>query len=522
VVKIKTRRGADAGLHVEGSLGSDHFRSGSISYGNAVGDFDFLAGIQSYRDGGFRENSLSYANMLNGSVGWFLSDTDTLTLRASGGESYMQFPGPLTYQQMMDDPSQSRNLGDEYSEEWTVRSTLLYETERDWGAARINFGANYCNRTPSISGLYAENDLAGYSVEPRVRYGTEENYLMAGVDLFYNQLNQDNFLDKAHQVQPSWADISRFTGAPYCFAQRTMHEKIILNGGARWEYARTDNEYVEYVRKQLLPTIGPFPNPDYKNPPDVDPNKSYSGIVSKNGWAAEASVSFPITHSLETWFGYDRVYRYPTLDETAAYQGYPLSDPLNKNLDPEEGDNLEWGIRWMQGAWQASATLFCLWMDNEIVYDDVQKLNRNMGATQRRGSELELGWQQELFGLSTRWTLVDARLDGGENDGCRVPLVPKAHGTLSTWIQPFQPLRLAAVATYLSDQYQGNDEKNKFRKMKAYALLGLTAQLTISEGVIIDFSVDNLFNKTYASSAYSGGYYPGAGRSFHAGIRLSY
>ncbi|MEA2068435.1 MAG: TonB-dependent receptor plug domain-containing protein, partial [Verrucomicrobiota bacterium] len=274
VVKITTKRGEDAGLQIDGAVGSFGYYSGSASYGGTVGDADFLGGLQHAQYDGFRENSATESTTANASAGWYMNDTDTLTLRVSGGKSYLEFPGSLSYQQMQDDPRQSTNLSDDFSDAWSGQATLLYETEHDWGAARMNAGASFINRENSISGIYNQNDIQGFSLEPRARLGSEDDFWMAGLDLFYDQLDQENYRDPARSIVKSWADISRTTVAPYLFVQRTVKEKNIINGGVRYEYAGTDNRYVEY---------------DFLGA--VDPDKSYDGLVDKQGWAAELSVS---------------------------------------------------------------------------------------------------------------------------------------------------------------------------------------------------------------------------------------
>jgi len=434
-----------------------------------------------------------------------MNDTDTLTLRASGGKSYLEFPGSLSYQQMQDDPRQSTNLSDDFSDAWSGQATLLYETERDWGAARMNAGASFVNRENAISGIYNQNDIKGFSLEPRARFGPEDNFWMTGLDFFYDQLDQENYRDPARTIVKSWADIGRITAAPYLFAQRTVEEKTILNGGVRYEYAGTDNRYVEY---------------DFSGA--VDPVNSYDGLVEKNGWAAEVSLSQQLTDTLDVWGGYDRVYRYPTLDETASYQGFPLSDPLNENLDPEHGNNFEIGTKYEDRIWRVSLTGFYLMLDNEIAYDDIARLNRNIGATRRVGVEPEVAWNREWYGASTRWTFVDARFEDGANDGNRVPLVPWAHGVTAAWVEPFSKLRLTASYTFVSEQVQGNDEDNVLREMDAYGLVGLRANYALLDSLNLYFTAHNLFDETYAYSAYSSRYYPGTGRSFQAGMTWVY
>jgi len=523
VVKITTKRGEDAGLQLDAAIGSFGYYSGSASYGGTLGDADLLGGLQHTAYDGYRENSATESTSFNASAGWYMNDTDTLTLRASGGKGYLEFPGSLNYQQMQDDPRQSTNAGDEFSENWNGQATLLYETERDWGAARMNVGANFINRENSISGIYNQNDLLGFSLAPRARFGSEDDFWMAGFDFFYDQLDQKNYLHADREIVKSWADIGRLTTAPYLFAQRTFSEKTILNGGARLEYAGTDNRYVEYVANQLEEFLAPgIPNPDYKNPPDVDPLKSYDGLVEKMGWAAEVSLVRKLTDALEVWGGYDRVYRYPTLDEAASYQGYPLADSLNKDLDPEHGNNFEVGTKYEDRTWRVSLTGFYLMLDNEIAYDDDARLNRNIGETRRAGLEPELAWQQAWYGASTRWTFVDARFNGGVNDGNRVPLVPWAYGVTSAWVEPIRRLRLTASYTWVSEQTQGNDEANALREMDAYGLVGLRANLALPGPLDLHVAVHNLLDETYAYSAYTDRYYPGTGRSFQAGITWVY
>lgn len=527
VVKITTKRGDDAGLQLKGSVGSYGYRSGAASYGESVGDVDLGVGVSSYWHDGYRSNSTSHATTFSASAGWFMNDTDVLTLRASASDGYVQFPGPLLYDQMKQDPTQSNSLGDEFSEDRSGLATLLYETERDWGAARVNTGLNLHDRDTTLGGRYHHDDLIGISFAPRLRFGSRNDFFMGGIDLLYDGEDVDHYLDADRDIVKAWAELDRITASPYLFAQRTFHDKkTILNGGMRYEYAGTDNQYLEYVENQLSPTIdtnrGPIPNPDYKNPPDIDPDKSYEGRVEKDGWAAELSVSRKISEQGEIFAGYDRVYRYPTLDETASYQGYPLSDPLNEDLDPEHGNNYEVGARFDNREWTVSLTGFYMALDNEIAFDDVLKLNTNIGATRRLGVEPEIAWNREWYGAATRWTFVDARMAHGENDGNRVPLVPWASGTTSAWVEPVPEFRLTASHTYVAEQYQGGDEENDDQKTDPYGLFDLRANIAMSDHVSLVISINNLFDEIYATSAYSGGFYPGSGRNFRFGMTMVY
>ncbi len=302
VIKITTKRGADAGTQLGGSLGSFGYLSGFAGHGGAAGNVDYYVGVDGYESEGFRSNSASRAVTYSGSLVWY-GDADTVSLRLSHTDGYFEFPGPLNYTNMMQDATRS-NEDNHYSNMEDSLASLIWETERDWGAGRVSSGMNYRNIAWMMGGIEAENRQLGASLGPRVRWGSEEEFLMGGVDLNYDRVNADNFDSQDFsglRVLTSDAELDRFTYAPYLFAQKDAGLDFVINGGVRFEHARTDNEYRDYEDSQLFPTYmghrGEYPNPDYKNPPDINPTNSYSGIISKEGWAAELSLVYEFNKS---------------------------------------------------------------------------------------------------------------------------------------------------------------------------------------------------------------------------------
>jgi outer membrane receptor protein involved in Fe transport len=222
------------------------------------------------------------------------------------------------------------------------------------------------------------------------------------------------------------------------------------------------------------------------------------------------------------WGGYERIYSYTSLDESASYQGFPLADPLNSDLDPETGDNIEVGGKFSSAPWRASFSLFYLMMDDEIAYDDTLQLNVNIGSTDRYGSDLALAYEQEFYGASALLELVRAKLDGGVNDGNTVPLVPKSHATFSLWVKPLSRVRLTGFYEWQSKQVQGGDFGNRARRISSFGLFGLRTDVSISDRISIYGKIENLMDKRYISSAYNGGYYPGSGRAAYGGIKVAF
>ncbi len=519
VVKITTKRAEDSGVNVSGTIGSFGYVSGLLAVDQVYDAIDFRVGIDHYAQDGFRSNSASRATVFSAMAGWYPNNTDSITLRGSIGKSYQEFAGPITEAELEADPTQSSNSGDSFSDDDSGLASLIYETERLWGAARITTGIDHRERQSDLSGRFEDSNQTGLSLAPRMRYGEEDSYVMAGVDLFYNDVDVEQFLSVDRNSTRSWGEFERITVSPYVFGQRTLDEKNVINGGVRYEHASTDNLYVEYEESQLRPLDNRGnPNPNYKNPPDIDPDASYEGRVDKEGWAAEISFARQFTEWFRGWAGYDRVYRYPTLDEVAAYQGFPLSDNLNENLDPETGHNVELGTQYANRNWDWSVTGFLLLLDNEIAFDTVQNLNRNLNETRRIGVETELVWQQERYGASTRWAFVDARFVGGDFEGNQVPLVPWGYGVFSAWYELVEGIRFTGTYSYVGEQYRGNDDANSLGKMNPYGLLGFRLNATVGESATVFVSVENLTDEVYALAAFGNGFYPGAGRSFRAGI----
>lgn len=510
VIKITTKKGGAEKIKLKASAGSFGFHEFNTFYSGSSSNLFYTAGANYQRDDGFRDNSLSWAKNANLSLGSLLGDSDTITLKTSIGENYLQLPGPLSYAQYRDDPTQSVKPND-FASTTNLLTTLLWEGEREWGTVQVNGGFNARNIYSEMGGNIGINEQRGYSFSPQTRIGDEKNFVSGGVDLFYDTL--DFHGDQGATFND--AQLSRVTAGPFLFAQKSLAETLSISGGARYETAQTKGVNKHYT-KGFFDRFGIF------HPPSLNTGKSFDGIVQKSGWAQEISLNWQPTDQFSTWIGYDRVYRYPSLDETASYQGFALSDPLNEKLEPEAGNNVETGAKYHSGFWNASATLFYLKLDNEIGYDPIKKLNMNLGATEHLGSDLELAYDKEIYGASTMLSLVKATFDGGPNDGNTVPLVPEMQNTTAVWFKPVKRLRITGTHTWLSDQFQGGDFDNNSRQINSCGTFGLRADLTIGKHVTLFAKIDNLADKQYVSSAYTDQYYPGQGRSFYAGATLEF
>lgn len=527
VVRIHTRRGGASRIRGMGRLGSYGAEGLDLSASGESGRLYYRGGVHHERDRGYRDHSLSWSRSVQGAVGYRFSEGDEVRVRLSFGESHLQFPGPLTYDQFREESRASHNSGTERSESENGQFTARWQGLREWGQIDVNAGLSSRERDINLDGTFALNRLWSLSLNPRFKIGGEERFLVIGGNLLADRVAFDDFLDPGHSIRQARSDIERLTAGSYLYGQVKMAPALSLNAGIRYERAETEFLHKQFDPDQINP-LDPViwdpqrPNPDYKDPPDILPEASYDDGLSKDGIAAEVSVSRSLGSGITAWIGYDRVYRYPSLDEVAAYQGFALAEPLNRDLEPEAGDNLEAGLRWRPGSWTLSATAFQLRMEDEIAFDDRLDLNVNLDGTRRRGLEAAAGYETRTAGVQARISWIRAQFASGPHEGKAVPLVPGFQGVITGWIQPVPGLRLSADCVYVSSRFQGNDDANELRELDAHALVGLQAGWRMSERARLALRVDNLFDKEHISTAYRGGFYPGSGRRFEAVLNLTF
>ncbi len=525
VVKLRTRApGEEPEGYLRVRTGSDSERRASTGLGIRSGKVGLRTGFSWNELAGYRDHSA--ASSRGGFLSW--AGPGEGKSRWSGRFSYhrgkMEFPGPLTYGQLLADPRQQTGSGLDRAENDEWKATLRGEGTTGIGEWETAAAVMSRSKTWHLGGQDADNRLSRITLHPRIRLGNDGRVLVVGTDFQWDRVDDTRYLDPGRQTVSAWADIERRTVGAYLFGSIERGDGWQVSGGIRAERSATDNLYVHYVSSQLLPEVetnrGTFPNPDFKDPADPDPRLSFQGPVVKSGWATEVSLVKQLDKQTSVWCGWDRVYRYPSLDEAAAYQGFSLSEPLNSDLDPETGNNLEIGFKRRGHGWDTGLTAFWLFMDDEIGffegYHDGEwvRLNRNLGDTKRQGAELFFSYRKDNYGLLFNGGLVDARFRG-DRSGEAVPLVPEKEASLSLWWKPSASLRLQVRGRYLSSQAQANGGGAATR-IPSYFLAHFSLQLVLLDGATLSAGINNILDKTHAVSAYSGGFYPGNGRRAYA------
>jgi len=225
---------------------------------------------------------------------------------------------------------------------------------------------------------------------------------------------------------------------------------------------------------------------------------------------------------LNSWLRYDRLYRLPSTDEIASYQGYPLTVPFNDQLAAETGHQVELGAEYVSGGWNLRLNGFIQWLEGEIAYDYLQNLNLNFADTRRIGAEGEVAYRTARWETVLRYTWLTAEFQDGAYRGNAVYLVPEQEATALLAWRPLEELLLQGEYQFVGSAFEGNDFQNDQPKLPEYGVLNFMVRWEPKPGFSIYGRVNNVLDERYATVKYNGVWYPAAGRQMQVGIRKEF
>ncbi|MEM7468475.1 MAG: TonB-dependent receptor [Pseudomonadota bacterium] len=368
---------------------------------------------------------------------------------------------------------------------------LNYEFARQLGDFELNFSGG----------------LSRY----RSRYGQRRN----GVSL----VDQSEFFPGSIDNQSGFAD-----------ARISYVDILALNVGYRkdvFDLKRRDERLREFCDFETvtvqIPQVIPFIGTIFRSVDTVVETNCRNEFEITNQstprWRNEAyEVGLVVTpiRSLNIFVSHSRSFRNPNVDELTL--GAP-------DLGPQTGIHWDVGFRLsIANALELSAALFKIDVENEIFFGfdpaSSQNLNLNLdGSTNRRGGEVELRVKpHRLIRLWASYGFVKAT---NEDTGFAVPLVAEDTFTLGGQINTDNGLSLQCVARYVGPRFDGNDFNNRtFREVDSYAVLD--AKLSYSfDRYFVSIGANNLLNEIYATSVYSGTYFPMPERNLFASVGIS-
>jgi iron complex outermembrane receptor protein len=352
-------------------------------------------------------------------------------------------------------------------------------------------------------GAHADNVLDTMAVTPTVRQHRGKWTTEQGLDLRADFMDVTLFRDFARQRPRSNAELERTTLSAFASVDGQVREQWNMQIAARAAWTDVAAKLRD-VRRPSEPLLN-F---------DQSQNEANAAFQWGVRWQPEATTA--------AWFRYDWLYRLPSMDEIAAYQGFPLSQPFNDQLEAETGHNIELGGEWNPAAWKLRANAFSQFLDGEILYDFSKNLNVNFADTRRLGGELEARHDWERCSFSLNYSVVDARFTKGTYAGNQIPLVPSQMVTSAWEYRPQQAFLLRVEHQWQGSSPEGNDFSGEQQRLPAFQVTNLTFRHQPSPSFAWYLRVNNLWDHHYASLKYSGVWFPAAGRQFQLGMQYEF
>ncbi len=262
-------------------------------------------------------------------------------------------------------------------------------------------------------------------------------------------------------------------------------------------------------------------------------------------------LQYQLTDNLELFSGYSQNFK--AIGDAILETSQDFS-----KLEAETADNLDFGLRYSNGPFSSSLTLYKTTFDNRITYlqpganagapDYLNELDGsyiNVGGIDAQGAEASLNWQfADLWSLYGALTLNDAVYNKTVNGTLLVDNKPVKNpaGIFQDDKVAGAPEQIYTVSLrYSADYYQGALTARRTAAYFGAALGGNKDELPAStvldlslgyhkslngdllfKAVALDLTLNNLTDEEYLSGGQEGAYYIGAPRTLAATVRLDF
>lgn len=506
VISLETRRLEEGGGLFESSFGSDGLLRLRGRYEVPLGNWALSAQGEESESDGYRQNggfdSTNWGVVLESPEEarvrgrWSLMGSDLLT----------ENPGALSEREFREDPRQSRAVrfgqADEFftetdslratqQVEWDLRDELKLEVNGSWFRREraTNFGP----------GSHGDNDSDSWATEAVLSGGGNWE---VGVRWQRDDADVVRYGDIERTEVLGTADLRRDVFGVFALGRWDVSERWTVAGGVGWE----SYELEAQAQDELSPNNAAL---------------NFEDRASESGVALELAAEYE-GEDWKGWFRYDRVYRFPVMDEIAGFQGFVLAEPFNADLEPERGHAVEVGAAGKWGDFDLSATVFAQWLEGEIAFDFRENLNVNFSDTRRTGLELMASWETEQWEARLSYTGTSARYASGPFEGSGVPLVPEhvLSGAL-TWL-PDDDVSLSLEGLYVGASPEGNDFANEAEEVPSRVVFNTNMNWQVREDLALFLRVNNVLDQSFANLIFQGQWYPAAGRQVVTGFRWEF
>ncbi len=525
IVNIRTKDiSKNDTLAVSGMYGSYGTYSANV-YGSLMrGDCFATVNARRYYTDGYRDFSESWANNYGGSVGYFFNENNSFTLNASYSDMYSEYANPVSRQEMEDNPRHATSATTIYDcDSYAISGHFDRDAANSKGFA--NFSLVTYDRVISrerINDQYTLTFASELEVEVaqdwRVYFGMEAQY----ADIYVEKRVDTDFWGNKLSYLGEDSAIDRINLGIHAGVMYDIIENLTIDGCVRFDAARTTADYIE--KKHRLSFVYPY----YEI--YTDTTNSYSDDVWQKGVAASVALNYKISDVSSAYIKFDQLFRYPSTDEIALYQGWGGTADMikfNPDLKPEIGQNIEVGFKYSGKNLTVNSSLYALFLHDEIMYfpsvtPNGTTVNDNVPDTMRLGADLYAAYEIDWCGIFGGASIIDARFIAGKYNGNDIPFVPHFNGFSGAFVRPHERVRLTAQVNYTSDQYPMSDLDNVSPKVPSWVTVDLRLNVKFCDYADAYFAVDNLFDEHYTLAAVYDSYYPAMGRMFKVGLNFKF
>ena len=479
--------------HVEVHGGSWDTIGASASFRGGVEDWGtqyWVNGGWDHSDG-YRHNSGFDIYSAAGGVKQNFDNGSYIRLSAFWSDADYEVPGPLTKAQWRHAPKSTNSPDDFYRRTTYGLNATAYGVINEDNAVRLTQTVSR-RHAQGLWGSRFDYDIYSYEFTPEwintSRIGSFDNDLIVGATFRYDR--NDAF--------SSWTGKYQYYRQTMGFyAQDTFHlaDNLSIEIGGRYE--RSWNEY----------TSAPHPRRSF------------------DMFAYDAALLFTPLDGLKTHIRFSRFCHMPFIDDISFNSG--------KLLSPEYGLRIDAGFDWtFLDEFALAGNAYISRTKNEIFYNPfISTWGDNVNSpspVMREGFDLRASWERDkVAGVSLAYSFVDAEFDGGEFDGNDVPMVAKsvvsANGRVWLWDDCF----VFGGYRFRSECFSTSDFGNEYEKVSSCGLFNAGVQYSPTfwslDGLVVTFTVDNLFDKDYCDyTTYGRNYWPAAGRSYMFTIRYEF
>jgi len=369
------------------------------------------------RGDSFRGHSDTQVNNLVLDADWLIDDSSELKARLQYYDTDTELPGGLSPQAYEEDRFQSQRPFDKFESD-TVRGHLIYNrTFADYGELNVAGFAHVSNREFAV-GIPFDPAKASTEVQKSPReflvYGVEPRFTLTAAT---GPLNHKITVGGRYLREESDQEVNRRNLSTGAF---TVTRDFRFKTDA---FAAFVNDTVSLFDNRLRVT------PGLRAEWAEQTNRNNQTGVEASNRAEDFLPGLDIGYELLK----EKVFLFGNIHK--SFQPVQFNQvTLGGDVGTEHSTNYEAGVRLTPHRdFDATFTWFRFDFDNQIEFDNVAKVYRNLGEATHQGLESELNWRSALLpGLDLKggYTYVDTEQLSGQFSGKQLPFVSRHQVTM--------------------------------------------------------------------------------------------